>query len=482
MSWSQTSRILLLWPEHGSVLNRRLDLHLVKRHAASLGAQLALVTYDSEVRFYAKQLGIPVFDSPPQAQDTQWSVIQHNKVVLPRKSQISNLDRLRQITHPRTPAWLVHPATRVLCFGISVLALFALGIFILPGAKIILSPQVETQTMRFDLIADPSTTSINYSTGSLPTYNHDVIVEGRATLTSTGSMVIPDEFATGSLRFTNISNQEINIPSGTIISTLGNNAVRFIIATTDDVIVNPHKSVLLDARAIKPGSSGNLTPNQLVAIEGELGLDIKVTNPLATHGGTDASVPSPSTKDLQRLRDRLSKQLKQTALTQIQSILPGEDTLILPSLKIIETLAETSIPSIGEPGNQLELSLRLRVQSQVVSGEVLHSFVMPIMDSNTPNGYLATSNTLKITQISSPTLGEDGNPHWTIKATRTLQTDIPAVRVVDIIKGVDVAQASDRLSASLPLSEHAQIKLAPSWWPRLPFLALRIEVIQPEIR
>ncbi len=149
MSWSQTDRILLLWPEHGSVLNRRLDLNLVKRHAASMGAQLALVTYDSEVRFYAKQLGIPVFNSPPQAQDSRWSVIQHNKVVLPRKSQISNLDRLRQITHPRTPVWLAHPTTRVLCFGISVLALFALGIFILPGAKIILSPQVETQTMRF---------------------------------------------------------------------------------------------------------------------------------------------------------------------------------------------------------------------------------------------------------------------------------------------------------------------------------------------
>ena len=482
MSWSQTGRILLVWPNHGRVLNQQLDLNLVIRHATAVGAQLALVTHDSAVRFYAKQIGISVFDSPRRAQDTQWKVIQRRKLDLKRNTQLSNLGRLRQITHPLAPVWSDHPATRLLCFGLSVLALFALVIFILPSAKIILFPQVKLQTMRFDLSADSFATSINFSTGCLPTYNQDVIVEGRETITSTGSMIIPDQLAIGSLRFTNTSNQKIIIPAGTIVSTLGSSAVRFITSSMDVVTVNPHQSVLLDASAIKPGSSGNIPPNHLVAIEGELGLDLTVTNPLATYGGTDASVPSPSTLDLQLLRDRLRNKLMQTALTQMRSTLPDGDTLISPTLTIVETLADTYTPSIGEPGNHVELTMRLRVQSQVVSGEVLHSFVMPIMDSNTPNGYLPLPNTLEITQINIPTLGEDGNAHLTINAMRKLQIDIPIKRVVDIIKGVNVAQASDRLSASLPLAEQAQILLVPYWWPRLPFLAMRIEVVQPEIR
>jgi hypothetical protein len=482
MGWSQTGRILLVWPDHGHVLNRQLDLNLVKRHAEMVGAQLALVTHDHEVRFYAKHFGIPVFDSPRRAQDSQWKIIQSRKIIFKDNSTQSSSVSLQRTTHPNTSAKLEHAAIRFLGFGLSVLALFALGIFILPGAKINLFPQVEMQTMRFDLFADPSSTSINFSTGSLPTYNQDVIVEGRDTITSTGSTIIPDKPATGSLRFTNASSQEISIPAGTIVSTRGNNAVRFITSSMNDVPVNPHQSVLVDARAMKPGSSGNLSPNQLVAIVNDLGLDLIVTNPLATHGGTDASVPSPSTLDLQLLRDRVSTQLKQTAMTQIQSIVLEDDTVISPTLEIVETLADTSTPSIGEPGNQLELSLRLRVQSQVVSGEVLNSLVMPIMDSNTPNGYLALPNTLEITQITSPTLGEDGNAHWTISATRKLQIDIPENRVIDIIKGVKVAQASNRLSASLPLAEQAQIVLTPNWWPRLPLLAMRIEVVQPEFR
>jgi len=482
MSLSQTGRILLVWPDQGRVLNRQLDLNLVKRHAASMGAQLALVTHDSEVRFYAQQIGIPLFTSPRCAQDSNWRDLQPRKINLERKYQLPNLVKLRQITHVQSTTWLEHPATKIVCFGLSVLALFALAIYLLPSAKIVLFPQVEMQSMRFDLFADPSTSSINYSTGGLPTYTQEVIVEGLDMITSTGSIVIPDATATGSLQFTNISTQKISIPSGIIVSTLGNNPIRFITSSFNDVTLDPHRSILLDARAIKPGSSGNLPPDHLVAIESDLGLNLTVTNPFATLGGTDTPVPSPSTQDLQLIRDRLRSKLKQIALTQIQSVLPDEDTLISPTLTIKETLGETSTPSIGEPGDQLELSLHLSVQSQVVSSEVIRSLVMPIMDSYTPNGYLPFANTLDITRISSPTLGEDGNSHWTISATRRLRVDIPVTRVVDIVKGVNVAQALERLSASLPLAEQAQINLLPNWWPRLPFLAMRIDVAQSEIR
>ena len=36
MQWSQTGRILLVWPEHGKILTRRLDLILLLRHSQSL--------------------------------------------------------------------------------------------------------------------------------------------------------------------------------------------------------------------------------------------------------------------------------------------------------------------------------------------------------------------------------------------------------------------------------------------------------------
>jgi hypothetical protein len=50
LGWKQTGRILLVWPRKGHVLTRRLDLVLLARHTASLGAQLALITRDPQVR------------------------------------------------------------------------------------------------------------------------------------------------------------------------------------------------------------------------------------------------------------------------------------------------------------------------------------------------------------------------------------------------------------------------------------------------
>ncbi len=482
MSWSHAERILLIWPDHGHVLNQQLDLNLVKRHALTMGAQVALVTHDAEVRFYAQQIGIPVYGNLYRAQDIHWSINQRRTVDPMRNYNITSILSLGQFYRQQAPAWLEHPATRIICFGLSVLALFALGVFILPSATIVLSPQIKIQTLRFDLTADPSITSINYSRGSLPTYIQEVIVEGDDTIPATGLMMIPDEPAIGNIRFTNISDQKTNIPIGTVVSTLGSNPIRFITSSIREVTVDPHQSVSLPARAIKPGSSGNLPPDQLISIEGRLGLDLTVTNPRSTHGGMDVSYPSPSTLDIRLLRERLRTQLKQTALMQMQSILPDGDLVISPTLTIIDTLEETATPSIGEPGNLLELSMRLRVQSHVVSDQEIFNLVTPIMDSNTPAGFSSLVNTLEIIQLSNPTTGKDGNAHWTISAVRKLQADIPTRRVVNIIIGITVPQARERLFASLPLTEQPQIVLIPAWWPRLPLLTMRMDVVQSENR
>ena len=61
MGWAKAGRILLVWPERGRVVTRRLDLTLIQRLCSALGAQLALVTRDPQVRFHARQLLIPVF-------------------------------------------------------------------------------------------------------------------------------------------------------------------------------------------------------------------------------------------------------------------------------------------------------------------------------------------------------------------------------------------------------------------------------------
>jgi len=480
MSWSQTGRILLVWPNKGQVLNRRLELVLVKRHASRLGAQLALVTHDAEVRFSAQQVGIPVFNNLRQAQETHWRINRQKKNISPPEGNRPDLDSIRKSMNSQSLVWMEHPATRTILFGISVMALFALGIFILPGATIYLTPQTNTQSMELMLTANPSQSDINLSTGSLPSYTQKVIVEGRKDAITSGSATIPDKAASGTLRFTNISNRELTIPVGTVVTTLGNDPIRYVTSLGNEVVIKPGVSAVINARSIAPGISGNLPPNSLVAIEGDLGPDMSVTNPYDTYGGTNASVSAPSNRDFRLLREQLIEELKQTALMDLNKLITAGDFLITPTLTMTEILDEVAAPAIGEPSSHMSVSMRLQFESQVASSEELNKLIMPILDANIPRGYTPVENTTTIKQLTKPELGEDGNASWRIIAQREIQADIINDQVGKIISGLATPQAIHRLNDALPLENEVKIIMAPSWWPRLPFIPMRIQVVQSD--
>ena len=74
MDWGNTGRILLVWPDGPTIIQRRLDLTLLQRHAQKLGAHLALACEDQEIRLRAIELGIPIFRSAAEAQRKPWRI------------------------------------------------------------------------------------------------------------------------------------------------------------------------------------------------------------------------------------------------------------------------------------------------------------------------------------------------------------------------------------------------------------------------
>lgn len=207
-----------------------------------------------------------------------------------------------------------------------------------------------------------------------------------------------------------------------------------------------------------------------------------VTIPSATSGGMDMSVPSPSQEDLRQLRQHLSDQLEQASLAKLQTLVPNEDILIKPSVKVVEIVEETLAPAVGAPGNKLNLTMRVRFQSRVVSGEVLRNFVTPTLDNGLPDGYTPIRGTMVFDQLSIPVLDENGTASLTIRAQRTIAVNINTNEAINLVKGLPISAAIEQLSITQPLTMPAQISLFPSWWPRLPFLDMRIQVVQSEPR
>jgi hypothetical protein len=65
-------------------------------------------------------------------------------------------------------------------------------------------------------------------------------------------------------------------------------------------------------------------------------------------------------------------------------------------------------------------------------------------------------------------------------ASRVLHAQLAEPQAVSAVLGLPPAQAAQRLATGLPLAGPPHIDLVPSWWPRLPLLPFRINIIVVE--
>ncbi|MEM6529748.1 MAG: hypothetical protein AAF653_15725, partial [Chloroflexota bacterium] len=72
LSFVRGKRVLLVWPEDGTVLRRKLDLVLIQREAMRRAVRLALVTHDPQVAKNAAELNISTFETIGESEIKRW--------------------------------------------------------------------------------------------------------------------------------------------------------------------------------------------------------------------------------------------------------------------------------------------------------------------------------------------------------------------------------------------------------------------------
>jgi hypothetical protein len=481
MSWAKGERILLVWPERGRVLYRRMDLVLLQRQSAAQGAQLALVTRDPDVRYYAPRLGIPVFKSLRKAQRAVWRLPRRFRGAKPAAfiHDADQLDQPARSTPVRperiTPA--LKPARRLGYFALGVLSLLAIAMTLVPSAVVTLTPQTGVQEVTLDVRADTGITEVDLS-GVVPARWVHVTVEGRDTTPASGSMLVPDGPAQGEALFTNLTDQRL-YPEGTVVP--GQTNQRFAVVREGEVPAGPGETVSLPVRALAPGSQGNLPAGSLIAIEGLLGTQVSVTNPQETHSGSDRREPAPSAEDRGLLAERLHEALEQTAIQELQRGLQPGGVLITSTLGLVNNLEERFQPGEGQPADQLALNLRQEYQAQVVSAADINALAQAVFNANLPPGF-PVEGSLQVENIGlTPSIDggrgpEENQLKWKLHAYRQILAQAPTPQAIRLVLGFDPEAASQQLQSELALEEPPKIRLTPAWWPRLPILPFRINV------
>ncbi|GAB4505170.1 MAG: hypothetical protein Fur0043_21650 [Anaerolineales bacterium] len=474
MSWAKTPRILLVWPQSEHIPLRPLDLKVLQRHAASLGAQLGLVTRRRAIWREAQALGIPVFGSTGEAQRVPWPE-RNLKGKRGWRRPRRDLRRLREQAQVREEAWRSHPLVRFSSFVLGVLAVILLASLFVPHADILLMPETQLQAVTLPVRADPSASAV-FMTGSIPARALRVTVEGTREALATGETAVPKARAEGVVTFRNLTEGALLIPAGTVLTSTGLPGVRFVTLESGELAPGLKATVDVKVRAEQPGAAGNVDAGTILAIEGALGLQAAVTNAEPTTGGSDLVLAAATEEDRERLRQTLLDELRRQALEEMHAQLSGGDVFFSDTLSLSQILEETYDPPAGQSGRTVRLTLQAEFQAYYAAHDDLAELASVVLNASQPAGFVALGDSLTLETLTSPVADADGITRWEVRAVRTLARRLDMPRVIPLALGRTPQAAQAMLSEALPLAGPPLVRLHPAWWPWLPFIPFNIHV------
>jgi baseplate J-like protein len=484
MSWAKAPRILLVWsPRRRRLSLNEMDFTLLRRHAGSLGADVALVTSQRSLRRIAEHANIPVYRTTTEAQRAALlagepapvgNVEQGSgqKALADVRRRRKRLERRRQAGAPgEGPAWTARLPTRLGFFALGVTSLLLLLLVFLPSADVRLRPATKLQSLTLPVSASPHVESIGLS-GILPARTMTLSLSGSDSATATGSLLVPAAFARGTVTLSNLTNEAVQVPEGTVLLSGTDTPRRFVTSANVQVPAGVGQTANVGVRALQGGAAGNLAAGSTLAFEGPLGLSIAAANAAALTGGADDRQRAPAEDDRSDLYTRLSAALAEQALEQARS----SAGLVFPdTLMTSKTLREDYSPAAGQPGTELTLELAQGFQVTYAGRDDLVALAVAALDASLPAGYEAAPGDIILTPVSDPATDSDGATHWEMHASRTIRTALTPGDVIAQIRGRPLVQARAAL-ALLHLMSAPEIRLHPAWLPFVPLIPLRISV------
>lgn len=469
ISWSKAPRVLLVWPKRGRFILRQADLVLLQRHALTLGCQVGLVTKNPEMVAVARELNVPVFTSTLVAQRRTWRKKPAKQIEHPAQYQAENQRPIRR-TSETLPWWV-----RTLAFSTGLLAVLVLAGLFIPSAVVRIYSMQKEQSIDLVVWADPELKTVNMS-GGMPAVWQKETVEGRASLDATGTTLVPDQYASGIVLLTNLTDRNVVATAGMVVTSLGAEPVSFETIKTVTVPAGIGAQAECPVRAVQPGPAGNLDAATINAIEGSQGLSLTVTNPAPTQGGSQTRQPAPTEADYNRLRKQILDNLQAQAHDQINSQLGQDRYLVDGIVRVKQVLREIPTPGLGEAGDQLSLDMEVEFEFLVVSRADLDAIARIGLNANLPPGFTGRYADISFTLVQSPELTEDGIANWKMTAVRVISADYLVEDIRNHLLGAPLQEAASRISDITGAVEKVEVTISPRWFPRMPLLPYQIHI------
>lgn len=481
IGWTQTKQVLIVLPRRRRILTQKLDLLRLKRHSQKRGCQIALVTNDPLVKALAREVNLPIFHSIQKANQAEWPQETKSQFSLAspaylNKKPLAEQSAALQAVRSSNSAQTLPLLSRLGWFMLALVAVLSILGVLGPSAIIRLTPPVQQQNIIIPIIATHRVQQSRIS-GEVPISMLRVTVAGEKTIKASGVLTLPKDFATGEVILTNLTDQPIEVPAGTVLRTLDPKPRRY--ATQQAVLLRTdiEKAATVPIQALEAGSDQNVQPNEIKAVEGFLGLKIAVTNPKPVLGGSNIIASAPSEQDRQTLFQSLQAKLIEQAKAKLLSDRQSGDLLLPDSTIKITVLRQQYVPEKMSPSDSLSLDLEIEVSFGVITRQSLIDFGDQILASSLPVGYQPLRDTFSAACENPFTQTDRGDYTCNLNLHREVQLRLDPEEIRSLVASKSILRASQRLQQTYHLSKPPVIDILPHWFPILPFLPMRIDIV-----
>jgi len=493
LSFYRGKRVLLVWPEEGTALTRKLDLVLVQREAMRRQIRLAVVTHDAQVIRHARELNISAFETIGASERGRWKR-GRAKVFTDRRQRPADApepDELKDVASRvastrRGLTGLPSLLLRLSLLGVFLAAIAAVAYVIVPSATITLSPAEELiqTTITITISTDPAITSVDNENRVIPSLLVQVQVpEQEESTTATGSVAAGSDRAEGTVIFVNRTANAVEVPANTEVSTTDSSAVTF--RTTQAVTVPAGVDQTVAASVIAAenaqGTAGNVPANTINTIFGPLEDQLDVRNPEPTTGGQRRMVSIVSEEDHGRLQRQMNQVIQARAFEEMPNapgLTPRHE--ILAQTVRIEQVREDWVRyshGVGDEANIVTLTQQARVSALAFDRQDAESLALLSLSALVPRGRQIQPATVNYEQ--GPVVeAADGTLSFDVTASSVVAGRVDEALLQERLAGISVDDAEAFILERVDIAEGTtpEIIVSPDLFGRMPILGQRITV------
>ena len=425
--------------------------------------RVALVSSDPRARSIAASVHVQAYASLGSLEREELDPTE--QLGAAQRAALASVAALRRSPSVGSPA-------RAIGIAASVLGALALLLMIaIPSAAITVAPaSIAMPEATFSVRAGPG--------GDVAAQPLSATLTTKVTGTATGSRT-EEVKATGSVRFTNQTTDDLVIPKGTIVQT-STSADRIQFVTTETkslprsvivfVTVVPGTADVA-VEAVVGGTSGNVGANRIVVSNSAR---YQVTNPAPMSGGDTKKIPVVKAEDYSAATakanvDRALADAANEQKTRWSAQLGGSSVVWVgtPSLTSQGSLSDV----VGKEVATFDVPVTAAVQGFAVAGDQPAKSAAERYRTMASPGYTLDE---RAAQYNAQAAVADNGVTWKITASGTQSPQLDAARIRGALAGRTPSEARAALEAQgLKVTD---LRLSPSWWPRMPLLDARIAV------